>query len=484
MKVAAVVAPLVLVLGLVPAPATAETSIAPIAYTLVAPQSQSPSGLITRAVLAAGTPCPSLVTFDAVTKTPTSTPMAVRPTPANTGTAYTSVVVCEVAVPQGVLGKGVVDTGTSVKPEVPTALEAVDTMAILGDTGCRIFVSVQECNNTQKWPLAAISAAIASHAPDLIVHVGDYFYRNWSCPAGDANKCGGSPPAPKKEPFRATAAGFITDALTPMTPMFSVAPIVAMRGNHEACNAAGNAYFLFMDPHFGTENTCSPKKKGKKWKAPVALQQFWGFSVPLSNGGTLRAPVVDSSYGWDNTISRWAKKMRPNYQQAQNFASQGNPSDAWLLTHRPVFGVTNVKASNKFGKSNTQWVSQDQTAGSQGTLAPYGAILSGHMHLAQAVQIPNQPGQLIIGNSGTSLDPKRGYPNPKFGPLATGKGKPENRDYKPYPKASSLWTKVAFGYAIATPSPTPGNWSIVIEGVTDTLANCTLTSKTIACTTA
>jgi len=49
-------------------------------------------------------------------------------------------------------------------------------------------------------------------------------------------------------------------------------------------------------------------------------------------------------------------------------------------------------------------------------LSHYNLILSSHLHLAQAVQIPGQPGQMIIGNGGTQLDPPTGYETPGFGP--------------------------------------------------------------------
>ena len=37
--------------------------------------------------------------------------------------------------------------------------------------------------------------------------------------------------------------------IEPMSPMFPVAPIAFLRGNHEDCGRAGNGFFLYLDPH-------------------------------------------------------------------------------------------------------------------------------------------------------------------------------------------------------------------------------------------
>ena len=44
------------------------------------------------------------------------------------------------------------------------------------------------------------------------------------------------------------------------------------------------------------------------------------------------------------------------------------------------------------------------------------------------------------------LDANTTYPIPAFGPLAKNTGQPIDPQYPAHPKASSMWTKVAFGF--------------------------------------
>ena len=56
---------------------------------------------------------------------------------------------------------------------------------VLGDTGCRIKGTfVQACNDPVAWPFAGLAKAAAALKPDLVIHLGDYLYRESPCPAG------------------------------------------------------------------------------------------------------------------------------------------------------------------------------------------------------------------------------------------------------------------------------------------------------------
>ena len=51
-------------------------------------------------------------------------------------------------------------------------------VVVVGDTGCRINrYSAQDCNDPAQWPFARVSARAAGDRPDLVIHVGDYLYR-------------------------------------------------------------------------------------------------------------------------------------------------------------------------------------------------------------------------------------------------------------------------------------------------------------------
>ena len=77
-------------------------------------------------------------------------------------------------------------------PVVPAIVRRV---VVLGDTGCRIQNrTVQDCNNPAAWPFRIIAERAAARRPDLVIHVGDYYYRESACLAGHA-ACAGSGPA-------------------------------------------------------------------------------------------------------------------------------------------------------------------------------------------------------------------------------------------------------------------------------------------------
>ncbi len=73
-------------------------------------------------------------------------------------------------------------------------------IVVLGDTGCRLQNGngTQSCNDPDPngtdtpYPFAAVAALAAAQNPDLVLHVGDYAYRDNPCPAGQGYNCGGS----------------------------------------------------------------------------------------------------------------------------------------------------------------------------------------------------------------------------------------------------------------------------------------------------
>jgi hypothetical protein len=66
---------------------------------------------------------------------------------------------------------------------------------VLADTGCRLKKADnawQACSDTDAWPLATLAATAAGFNPDLVLHIGDYHYRENACPP-DIAGCQGSP---------------------------------------------------------------------------------------------------------------------------------------------------------------------------------------------------------------------------------------------------------------------------------------------------
>src|SRR6201999_4366668 len=70
--------------------------------------------------------------------------------------------------------------------DLPVPVGMPQKILVVGDTGCRIKgTTVQDCNDPAKWPFPHVAVVAAKLKPDLVVHVGDYLYRESACPSGD-----------------------------------------------------------------------------------------------------------------------------------------------------------------------------------------------------------------------------------------------------------------------------------------------------------
>ena len=143
--------------------------------------------------------------------------------------------VCALSVPAG--AKSLVVAGqTMVLPVAdPTRI------LVLGDTGCRIKgTALQACNDPKAWPFAGLAKAAAAQKPDLVLHLGDYLYRESPCPANFAG-CAGSP-------YGDNWASWDADFFTPAAPLLAAAPWIVIRGNHEDCYRAGPGFLRLLGP--------------------------------------------------------------------------------------------------------------------------------------------------------------------------------------------------------------------------------------------
>jgi len=103
------------------------------------------------------------------------------------------------------------------KTAVPVLPATVNRIVVIGDTGCRIEgKAVQNCDNVDEWPFPVIAREAAARNPDLVIHVGDYYYRETACPAGQSG-CANSPHGDNWDAWKA-------DLMAPATPLFKAAP--------------------------------------------------------------------------------------------------------------------------------------------------------------------------------------------------------------------------------------------------------------------
>jgi hypothetical protein len=396
--------------------------------------------------------------------------MAERTAPASTRPAFDPILVCSAAIPVGSIDVRV--GGRRLPAHLPSR---VDRLALLGDSGCRIVAwEVQDCASTADWPLARIAQSVADEAPDAIVFNGDFFYREAPCPTASQSLCGSSPPPLAEAPFTDSAYGWIADALLPMAPMLGVAPLIVTRGNHEACNRGGNGYFLLFDPREGTAGTCAPVSTPDGLAAAGTLPSAtYAIDLTVAPGRTLRLAVVDSAGGSDTQVTAFSAVQRPAYEAAARLSARIRGRESWLLTHRPVYGYATTTYAQP-GIPFSPWTSMDQSAAAFGLLDTYGLVVSSHLHLAQAVQLPGYPAQLVMGNAGTLLDPFGGYALPTSG-LVVAAG-------SAYPAPDWAWVAVRFGYAIATPNDERGSWRIQMKDPSGAaFAGCGLRNREVYC---
>jgi hypothetical protein len=313
--------------------------------------------------------CPA-VTFDG-----TAVVMSVRSDPAqqfgNVKPAQFPVRGCEAAVPAGTI--------VATIDGKPLALPRPNPQRIVmfGDTGCRLKTgdTTQACNDPNAWPFPKIAAAAAAAHPDLVIHVGDYEYREDACPAGNSG-CSGSPHGYGWDAWNA-------DFFQPAAPLFAAAPWIMVRGNHEDCDRAGEGWFRFLD-HAPMEAAC----RDLTGDFVVRLGEKFGVVVVDS------AKVHDGVAKGDEQIAR----IRQNFIDVLGQI----PNNAWLATHKPINGML-----AKPGAPQTNIVSNTTLQAALGAAMPAGVrmYVAGHIHFFQAVDFGGaRPPQLVVGTGGDNLE--------------------------------------------------------------------------------
>jgi hypothetical protein len=276
--------------------------------------------------------------------------------------------VCELELPVGIATAAIEGIALALPQGPPRRL------VVLGDTGCRIEPPrLQACGDAAAWPLAAIARQAAAWQPDLVLHVGDYLYREEPCPATFAG-CRGSP-------WGDNWATWEADFFAPAAPLLQAAPWVFVRGNHELCARAGHGWFRALDPRPFT--TC------RDLTDPYA--------VPL---GEQQLLVLDSAAADDSRAP--AELVAAYAAQLGDLAAEVIPG-AWLTTHRPIWGV--AQGAEDGEETLYRPNATLQAAAQQRWPTGIQLVLSGHVHLFELLTYgPERPVQLVAGTGGTLLD--------------------------------------------------------------------------------
>jgi Calcineurin-like phosphoesterase len=316
-----------------------------------------PSGLEAR-VITDQPACPATRVDDA----PKS--MSIR---AEAGSHY-PIRVCTLPIPADARSVTISDVPAALPPPEPRRI------VVLGDTGCRLKGSyVQACNDPQQWPFRLIAEVIAHMKPDLVIHVGDYHYRETPCPAGNAG-CAGSP-------FGDTWSVWRADFFAPADTLLKAAPWVFVRGNHEECQRGGQGWSRTLDPDpFDAEKGCNGGAR------PFAVR-LPGLTLAVMDVASAQEEKLDEAQ---------AQAYREQYRSLAEVAV----GPIWILQHRPIWSPGGVVAGQLVGDNKTLAAAATGVIPDNVTL-----ILSGHHHMFQVLGYQSSlPVQIVSGHGGDYLN--------------------------------------------------------------------------------
>jgi hypothetical protein len=262
---------------------------------------------------------------------------------------------------------------------VPVPVTNPQRILVLGDTGCRIKgAALQACNDPAQWPFPQVAAAAAKLKPDLVIHVGDYLYRESACPPGDAG-CAGSPWGDNWTTWKA-------DFFDPAAPLLNAAPIVLARGNHEDCTRAGAGW--------------------ERLQGPSTFDGRCAIHEPLYtlDLGDLRLAVLDDAVSGETDLDRDVAKT----YAAEIAGLAQTQAPIWFIHHRPTWAAISGPLGIPVGGNLTLIeAARINAAKGEPMIPPTVALqLSGHIHTFESINYKGGgvPPQIVAGNGGDNLD--------------------------------------------------------------------------------
>jgi predicted phosphodiesterase len=293
-------------------------------------------------------------------------------------------------------------------------------IVLIGDTGCRIVdkkgrSEFQNCNDPKEWPFKLIADQVISERPDLVIHLGDYHYRE-SCLPGSKCEAYSKYIGYEWKPWE-------LDFFVPMNELLKVSPIIIVRGNHEDCNRAYAGYKkLLSNEDWGNE--CRDYEEPKIVVInDIALINFDSSSID-----------DQPKLGVDE--AKWVKRL----DELSEKLSKLKYKKVWLLTHKPIYGVAQFMKA--FVPTNINFRSYLEKSKLKNKI---NLIFSGHVHTSLLEKSKNLPSQIVLGNSGTRLDSFEGQLNSNL--------------LKFFNYDSAEFVNNGFGYAVLN-EISPNHWNI------------------------
>jgi len=363
-----------------------------------------PDGIAVARAITGAAQCPDIVldgTAQMMTVRMPPGTIPLRPTRSNPSLSKPSafpVLTCEATIPKGTL------RATIHGDALPLPKGNPQRIVVLGDTGCRIKVGdnvFQNCSDPLRWPFERVANAAAATAPDLVIHVGDYHYRENACPRSELG-CAGSPWGYGWDAWRA-------DFFQPARKLFAAAPWIVIRGNHESCARAGQGWWRFLDTR-----PVAPRQDCNAAVDDVIGDYSEPYVVPLDAARDTEFIVFDSSLVGVAPLAP-TDLMYRNYhaQLIRAFARTAGTPRTFFMSHHPVLGFAanpSRPQSPYPGNAGLQSVLHNLHPT---VLFPPNieALLAGHNHIFQMVSFSTaHPPQFISGNAGDWVDPP--FPTP------------------------------------------------------------------------
>ena len=441
----------------VAAPAIAEPgAAASTTFVVIGPQGQAVARVVTPSAH-----CPALTVDGAklpmrIRAGPATEPL--RPTESSAANSKPSAFpmnTCETELPVGARHASV--NGLV----LPMPRREVRRIVVIGDTGCRLKAkdnAYQACNEPRKYPFAAIAARAAAWQPDLVVHVGDYLYRENPCPDGNRG-CAGSPWGYGWDAWNA-------DFFTPAAPLLRAAPWLVVRGNHENCARAGQGWWRFLDPRpLTAQQDCNDPANDKTgdYSDP--------YSVPLGSGAQMI--VLDLAIAGAKPIGAGDWRLaafRKSYADLDRFAEQAQYN--FVVDHKPILALSGTDTPGELEGGNRGIQSIYHPLNPWLLPASVDVLLSGHVHVWEQVSFSSpHPSQFVTGFSGTLEDP---VPLPASPPADVALGP------NTVVEAFSSWVD---GFGFMTMERTgPITWNVKVWSVSGKIVNrCSITGRRSRC---
>lgn len=306
--------------------------------------------------------------------------------------------VCETILPSNAKFVSVAGQPLPVPKKIPNRI------LLIGDSGCRMnTTTLQNCDDPSDWPFSTLSQFAAQLEPDLVMHMGDYQYREVPCSSS------GGCPTNANSPWGYGWNTWQADFFTPATPLLAKAPWIVVRGDHEICTRGGQGWFRFLDPNPYTQvRSCNDPNNDT-----IAN---YSSSYALDLGGGSRIVVFDSS-----DVSSGTTVSDPNnnyYQQfMQTFVMAANPfyTNTIFTNHHPILGYSIPKSKSiPPGNPTLQGVMNNvmnylYPSAATNSYYPNSINMAfhGHVHSMQAINFaftgPTYPATIVSGGGGDAL---------------------------------------------------------------------------------